>query len=449
MSVFLANALERREAIRLRVAEITTTAEKEERKALTADEETEFATLLEESRTLDAKIETLGAQAESDAKATEQRARFAGVVTPVTKAGEGVTKEERTYRQEGEFSFLQDAYMASKGDGAAIARTSRHMVEESVERRSIGTPAMVGLTVPQYLIDLAAPLARAGRPFLDYATNKQELPQKGMTLNISRLTTGTTADIQVTQNDDVSNTDADDTLLTVDVRTIAGQQNISTQALKRGTNIDKVIVADLLKAWNTKADSQAITGAGTAGTIKGVRASGGTAVTFTMTTPTVAGLYPKLADAMSIIDDSIYSTPTHWLMTPRRLAWILSALDTTNRPLALPTANVPMNAMGVGEGAFKYGNSGYTILGLPVITDSNIGRTYGAATNQDEIYCVDMNEMFLWEEPGSPFALTFDETLAGGLTTKIVVEGALAFTAERYPLAASIISGTGLVAPTF
>jgi hypothetical protein len=38
----------------------------------------------------------------------------------------------------------------------------------------------------------------------------------------------------------VSETDADDTLLTVDVRTIAGQQDLSRQAIERGTGIDTI-----------------------------------------------------------------------------------------------------------------------------------------------------------------------------------------------------------------
>jgi hypothetical protein len=108
-----------------------------------------------------------------------------------------------------------------------------------------------------------------------------------------------------------------------------------------------------------------------------------------------------------------------------------------------------MNAIGTGAGVAGYGNSGYQMLGLPIITDASVGTTYGAATNQDEIYCVAAPEMHLWEQPGSPFALAFDATGAGNLTVKSVVYGYAAFSAERYPLAASIISGTGLVAPTF
>jgi hypothetical protein len=45
--------------------------------------------------------------------------------------------------------------------------------------------------------------------------------------------------------------------------------------------------------------------------------------------------------------------------------------------------------------------------------------------------------------------LTLSASGASTLTIKSVVYGFGAFSAERYPKAASIISGTGLVAPTF
>jgi HK97 family phage major capsid protein len=323
------------------------------------------------------------------------------------------------------------------------------MREESIERRDVGTAQFDGLTIPQYLVDLAAPLARAGRPTADFATSKHTLPVSGMTLNISRMTTGTSTAVQVTQNDAVSETDADDTLLTINVRTIAGQQDISKQAIERGTGIDAFIVADLIRSWHTTLDAQILNGAGTAGTIKGIRNSGGNAITFTATTPTVALLYPKLADAIQQVQANTFTTPTHFIMHPRRLAFLLAAVDGSNRPLVVPAAGGPMNAIGTGAGVAGYGNSGYQMLGLPIITDASVGTTYGAATNQDEIYCVAAPEMHLWEQPGSPFALSFDATGAGNLTVKSVVYGYAAFSAERYPLAASIISGTGLVAPTF
>jgi HK97 family phage major capsid protein len=446
---YLDIALERRDAVKVEMDAVLEAVAAEERTDLTAEETEKVDALVEEARALDAKIEKFSTQATADAKAAEVRASVAAVVTPRV-GGATVTREARTYTPEAEVSFVKDVYAAQiRGDYSAQERLARHTKEESVERRAVDTSNFAGLVIPQYLVDLAAPFARAGRPTADFATSKHALPASGMTLNISRMTTGTSTAVQETQNTAVSNTDSDDTLLTIPVRTIAGQQDLSKQAIERGTGIDTFVVADLIRSWHTTVDAQVLNGTGNNGQFKGIRNSGGNAITYTATTPTTALLYSKLADAYQQVESNVFIAPTHWIMHPRRLAAILASSDTTGRPLAVPTGNGPMNAVAAGAGLPGYGNSGYTILGLPVVTDANVGTTYGAATNQDEIYCVAAPEMHLWEQPGSPFALSFDATGAGSLTVKSVVYGFGAFSAERYPLAASIISGTGLVAPTF
>jgi HK97 family phage major capsid protein len=446
---FLDKVIERRDAVKAEMDAVLEAVAAENRTDLTAEETEKVDALVAESRSLDTKIENLKAQADADAKVAEVRAAVAEVAMPKV-GGAKVTREERTYTPTSGASFIKDAYNAQfKQDFAAQDRLARHMREEEIERRDGDTTNFEGLVVPQYLTSLAAGKARAGRPTADFATNKMALPPSGMTLNISRMTTGTSTAIQETQNTAVSETDADDTLLTVNVRTIAGQQDLSRQAIERGTGIDSFVVADLVRSWHTTLDSQIINGAGTAGTIKGIRASGGNAVTFTATTPTTALLYPKLADALQQIQSNVFTTPTHWIMHPRRLAFLLASVDSQNRPLVVPAAGGPVNAVSTGAGTAEYGNSGYQLLGLPIITDASVGTTYGAATNQDEIYLVDAREMHLWEQPGSPFSLRFEATNAGSLTVKSVVYGYAAFTAERYPLAASIISGTGLVSPAF
>ena len=441
--------VERRDAVKAEMDAVLEAVASEDRTDLTVEETEKVDALVEEARSLDTKIEKLKTQADADAKASEIRSSVASVATPRI-GGTTVTRESRTYSERSDSSFFKDAYNAQfKSDFTAQDRLARHMREEEIERRDVGTAQFEGLVIPQYLIDLAAPLARAARPFADFATNKMALPPSGMTLNISRMTTGSSTAVQVTQNDAVSETDVDDTLLTVNVRTIAGQQDLSRQAIERGTGIDVFVAADLIKSWHTTLDSQILNGAGTAGTIKGLRASGGNAITFTSTAPTVGLLYPKLADAIQQIQTNSFTNPTHFIMHPRRLAFLLAAVDSTNRPLVVPAANGPMNAAGVGTGGSAYGNSGYQMMGLPIITDANIGTTYGTTTNQDEIYVVNAGESHLWEQPGSPFTLRYDATGAGNLTIKTVVYGYAAYTAERYPLAASIISGTGLSAPTF
>ena len=444
---YLDKVVERRDAVKAEMDAILDAVATENRTDLTAEETEKVESLVAETRSLDEKIEKLTAQAAADKKAAEARSI---VAEALPKATTSIVREERTYRPDGGASFVRDAFNAQvRGDFGAQERLARHMKEESVERRDVDTSNFAGLVVPQYLVDLAAPLARAGRPTADFATNKMALPAAGMTLNISRMTTGTSTAVQETQNTAVSETDADDTLLTVDVRTIAGQQDLSRQAIERGTGIDTFVVADLIRSWHTTLDAQILNGSGSNGQIKGIRNSGGNAVTFTSTAPTVALLYPKLADALQQVQSNVFTTPTHWIMHPRRLAFLLAATDTAGRPVVVPTAGGPQNVVATGPGAAQYANSGYQLLGLPIITDANVGTTYGTATNQDEIYLVDAREMHLWEQPGAPFSLRFDATAPGSLTIKTVVYGYAAFTAERYAKAASIISGTGLTAPSF
>jgi len=446
---YLDKVVERRDAVKAEMDAVLEAVAEENRTDLTAEETEKVDALVEESRSLDAKIEKLKTQADADAKAAEVRAAVAPVATPAV-GGARVISEARTYTPNSGNSFVRDAFNAQvRNDFAASERLARHMQEESVENRAVDTSNFVGLVVPNYLVELAAPLARAGRPAADFATNKMVLPTSGMTLEISRMTTGTSTAIQETQNTSVSNTDADDTLLSIPVRTIAGQQDLSRQAIERGTGIDQFVVADLIRSWHTTLDAQVLNGSGNNGQFKGIRNSGGNAITFTATTPTVALLYPKLADALQSVQSNVFTTPTHWIMHPRRLAFLLAGVDGSNRPLVVPTAGAPMNAVSTGAGVAQYANSGYQLLGLPIITDANVGTAYGAATNQDEIYLVDSREMHLWEQTGAPFSLRFDATSPGNLTIKTVIYGYSAFTAERYAKAASIISGTGLVAPSF
>ena len=446
---YLDKVVERRDAVKAEMDAVLEAVATENRTDLTTEETAKVDALVAESRSLDEKIEKLTAQAAADAKAAEARSAVAEIATPKV-GGFKVTKESRTYSPESDSSFFKDAYNAQfKSDYAAQERLARHQREEEIERRDVGTAQFEGLVIPQYLTEFAAPLARAGRPFADFSTFKHTLPPAGMALNISRMTTGSSTAVQVTQNDAVSETDVDDTLLTINVRTIAGQQDLSRQAIERGTGIDQFVAQDLIRSWHTTLDSQILNGAGTAGTIVGLRSAGGNAVTFTSTAPTVALLYPKLADAIQQIQTNAFVNPTHFVMHQRRLAFLLAAVDTTNRPLVVPAASGPMNAVSSGSGSVANGNSGYQMMGLPIITDANIGTTYGTTTNQDEIYVVTAPECHLWEQSGSPFTLRYDATGAGNLTIKTVVYGYAAFTAGRYPLANSIISGTGLAAPTF
>jgi len=219
-------------------------------------------------------------------------------VLPGTDTSVRVGQEPRAYARENDPSgrmFMRDVGLRHlHGAGAAESndRLTRHMQEERVERgqylvRAAGTGAFAGLTVPQYLTESYAPLARAMRPFAD-ACNHHDLPADGMTLNISRITTGTSAALQATENSAVSNTDIDDTLLTINVQTNAGQQTLSRQAVERGTGTEDVTVQDLFRAYATTLDSTLIN-QGTTGL-----AASATPQTYTDASPTGPETYAQI-----------------------------------------------------------------------------------------------------------------------------------------------------------
>jgi HK97 family phage major capsid protein len=271
-----------------------------------------------------------------------------------------------------------------------------------------------------------------------------------MVISISRLTTGTAVAEQAAENAAVQETNEDDTKLDVDVRTYAGQQDVSRQALERSEGVEDITYADLAAAYAAKLDSAIINQDGSAGTHLGIRSTAGiVAVTYTDASPTLAELYPKGADAAQQINGGIFTGATAWVMHSRRWGWFTAALDSSSRPFVVPDASGPFNPLAVGD-AGEYGQVVGRWHGKPVVEDDNIPINLGAGTNEDVILGLRSPELILWEEgDGAPRRLKFEDVGGGSLTVKLVVYGYSAFTAGRYPKAAAVISGTGLVTPTF
>ena len=438
---FSKTLIEKRDAS-LAKAEAIVEAAQAEARELSPEQDAEIAASLDEVRSLDEQIKNHTELEKRSADAAELRKekKFDAAVAPAV-----VKSEARTYSPKAETSFIADAYSAQfNNDFAAKERLARHMNEEKVERRDVTSANFAGLVVPQFLTELAAPFARAGRPFLEVA-RKHQLPDSGLVISISKVTTGSSTAVQ-TEGAAVSETNMDDTKLDVSVVTVAGQQNVSRQAIERGTNIDSLVMADLVAAYHTNLDSLFVTTSATSltNTITQV-------VTYTDASPTVAELYPKLADAIQRIQTNFFAGPNFILMHPRRLAFILAALDDQKRPLAVPVPNFNgQPAIASGNGAPVYGNSGYTIMGLPVITDANVITTNGAGANEDVIILGNTQEAHLFEQgAGEPMMLRFEQPKASELDVTMIVYGYSAFTANRYPNAFSLIGGTGLVTPTF
>ena len=424
----------------------------DEERDLTETEDQSLKDLATRASELDVRIQELRDVQTANLEAAKLRAEVAATDDSETRAVGNVvvTNEPLTYAEENRnVSFFQDLYnMQYNNDIEASDRIRRHRQEMDVELRDGTTANYAGLVVPQYLTQLAAELSRAGRPFSDQCTSLP-LPADGMTINISRVTTGSTATAQAAENDAVSETDIDDTLLTVDVRTIASGQQISRQAIERGTGIDALIAADMMGAVATSVEDQVIHGSGSSGNLLGLsNISGTNAITYTDGSPTAAETYSKIVDGIQQINSNRFAGADLILMHPRRLAFMQAGTDGNGRPLVVPTQNVPQNAMGTGPVA-GYGVTGASIAGLPVVTSGKVTTTSGSGGNEDMIFIVRRADMLLFEDNTQPVMVRMDQTAGLNLTVTLVAYQYACFVGGRYPASISKISGTGLVAPTF
>ena len=91
-----------------------------------------------------------------------------------------------------------------------------------------------------------------------------------------------------------------------------------------------------------------------------------------------------------------------------------SALDSSNRPLVVPTANGPYMAIGVKEGIAAQGGPVGSVLGLPVYVDATMPINLGAGVNEDRIVVADFSDAWLME--GQLRTRVLPDVLSGNLT---------------------------------
>ena len=362
-------------------------------------------------------------------------------------------REQATYTKgDPRRSYLKDLITVSipgRSDAdEARERLSRHShdvdtLPEYMEARNLNrTNGSGGYAVPPaWLVQDYISLARAGRPVANVVQN-QALPAGTNSINIPKLSTGTTTAIQTADNATISETDLTDTFVTAPVQTIAGQQGLSLQLLDQSPiAFDEIVFRDLIQDHATKVDQQVLYGSGGSGQVQGIHgtsniltvASGGT---------TIAYVYAAVANAIQQIHAQRFLPPEVIIMHPRRWGWFLSLLDSSSRPLFLPNANNPHNAGGILEKVDSQQVVGQ-MHGLPVVTDPNLSITNSG--NQDYVYVMRASDLILWESGLRTRVLP--ETRATSLTVLLQVFSYISFSAGRYPQ--SVAEITGLTAPTW
>ncbi len=376
--------------------------------------------------------------------------------------------EPRTYTEHTSarsVSFFSDAYSymeRGNASGAVAERLNRHAREVEVHNelteRAASTGSFAGLVVPQYLVDQAALVARAGRPVANTLQSLQ-IPEQGMSFLVPRGTTGASAAVQATENSSVSSTDQVWANVTVNVATVAGQQDISRQSIERGTpGIDSLVYMDLAGAYGVAVDQQVISGSGSSGQVLGIlNTAGVNQATAFGAAATATTFYSKVAGQVNAVETTRFLAPNLLAMHPRRWNWLISQVDSSGRPLAVPNANGPFNALATFDSPQDTPRASAVgwFQGLPVVTDASIPTAVGTGP-EDQVVVYRSSDLLLWEDgDGMPRELRFEQTLGNQLTVKLVVYGYIAFTAGRYPTAVGIVGGNagsagfGLVAPSF
>lgn len=448
-------AVEAREQAWAKLEELAADASEETRTALLADYDQLQADAEKRKKDME------DAQARAEARANTPVVAVAQPQT--TTVGEirqtpnfarplGSTKEEPTYRPDkiGERSFFSDLLSQKSGDIEARDRLARNREEAldhykqtvGIDYRDMSNTSTAGAEfLPTiYLNDLWVAPNIAKRPFAD-AVPKYPLPATGTTLSIPHLSSG----VSVAGRSDagsVSETDGVTASITHDVNEIAGQVDIGRIAVNRSApGLDMVIGETLVRRYHAYLDTQLLSGTGTAPQHRGIRAvSGANSTTWTETTPAGTTGLKKIYEAISeIAETRIENEADMIIMHPRRADWLASTLSTS---VPLFQQGSLMQAAGTQDAGFIE-----TFAGLRVIRDVNVGTTYGAGTNQDEIYVVCSTDLYLAEGP--LFSRVFEDVGSGTGLIRYQVFAYSSFLSKRYPSAISIISGTGLATPTW
>jgi hypothetical protein len=456
-------ATKRRDRSVAEVKSILAKARADGRANLTEEEDSDCEAAMKRRKAAEVDIRGIGSKLQRAKEAQEaEREIEAGLqertADPKTTAGARpaydrvarVGSEERTYHQgncRGGREFLMDVTRNFLyQDPSAQMRLARHMSEERVERgkyleRATGTGAFAGLTVPQYLTEMFAPAVAARRPFADAMTSLP-LPSSGMTVNISRITTPTSVALQANENDAVSETDADDTLLTENVQTASGQQTVSRQAIDRGTGIEEVTMRDLQRRWATTLDSTIINQATT-----GLLAVA-TDITYTDAAPTGADLYPKILQGAAASEAALLgqADPDVVVMHSRRWYWLQSQMVSTWPLIGQPAIDPRHGGENLAE-TYGSGFRGVLPSGMRVIVDNNI--PINISSTQDTVVVVPRDESFLWEDPDAPQFIRAEQAKAANLGVLLVLFGYFAYTMRRYANSHQQIVGSGLTTPVF
>jgi len=396
---------------------------------------------------IDERLEELEYEAKRSASAAEARIGF----SEPSGIGGAFTSSETYHAGPHSPSFFKDLIHARSGDANASDRLRRNNAENGFEKRALGNTNATGgsggeFAPPGFLVDEYVKLARPGRVVADRFRHEM-LPPGVASINVPRVATGTTVAIQSTQNTALPQTDVTTASLSSGIVTHGGKQVVSRQLLDQSAvPFDRVILEDLAADHARALGTDVITGSGTGGQLRGYLTPASTSVnTWTTTSPTAQAFYGRLAQLQGTINGSRFKAPDTVVMHPRRWAWFASYVDSSGRPLVVPTAG-GFNALANRDDNQGVGHVGQ-VLGMDVFTDANLPTNLGAGTNQDIVLTMVSDDVVLWESPLQ--AESFEAPYADSMGVLYRIFNYTALIPDRYLASLGQITGTGLTPPVF
>jgi HK97 family phage major capsid protein len=322
--------------------------------------------------------------------------------------------------------------------------------ERAVSYRALSTAATAGgeFAPPMYLTEEWIVYARPGRVLADLQ-HHEDLPDGTMSINIPKVTGGTSVGTQGMQNQNVSDTDLTTQFVTFPVVTKAGAQVISLQLLERSPiSFDEVVGRDLALAYaqnlnESVGNGTGVNGEGGADFVGILNTTGINVVTWTQGTPTLKGLYGRIGTGKVAVATGRKLPATDQVMTSSCWEWIDQTFDTTERPVVVPQYAGPFNAVTVGpDGAVAEGTIGRKMQELGTYVDLTLPTNLGSGKNQDVLIGGRFDENYLYESPITTRMLP--QTYGAQLSMLMQLYGYAAFTAARYPVANFALTGTGM-----
>jgi len=418
-----------------------------ERRDLQASESRDFNKAVALVREFDERITELADEAKRSASAAEARIGF----SEPSGIGGAFTSSSTYHAGPHSPSFFKDLIHARSGDANAADRLRRNNSENGLETRALGNTNATGgsggeFAPPGFLVDEYVKLARPGRVVADRFRHEM-LPPGVSSINVPRVATGTTVAIQSTQNTALAQTDVTTASLSSGIVTHGGKQVVSRQLLDQSAvPFDRVILEDLAADHARALGTDVITGNGTGGQLRGYLTPASTSVnTWTTASPTAQAFYGRLAQLQGTINGSRFKAPDTVVMHPRRWAWFASYVDSSGRPLVVPTAG-GFNALANRDDNQGVGHVGQ-VLGMDVFTDANIPTNLGAGSNQDIVLTMVSDDIVLWESPLQ--AEAFEAPYADSMGVLYRIFNYAALIPDRYLASLGQITGTGLTPPVF